>query len=206
MSYDAFAITFSNSRKNLYWPELKYIIRDIMQYTSGSILDIGCGNWRFLEQAEISQLQFWEYLGIDSSEGMIGEARGLHPENQFEVIGMQDIRTIDWSFDSLLFLASFHHLETQAERIQILQDSKNLLSSVGRIYMTNWNLRDQVKYNKSHRWNGDYDIKIGVYSRYYHGFTLDELSELFTETGYQIIENRVFDGGRNFLSVLETLK
>ncbi len=202
MSYDAFATTFSNSRKNLHWPELEYIIADMIQHTPNSILDIGCGNGRLLEQAEISQLNFWEYLGIDSSAWMIWEARKHHPGNQFESIGMQDINTIDRSFDTLLFLASFHHLETSEERIQVLQNSKKHLNPNGRIYMTNWNLRDQTKYEASYRWNGDYDIKIGQFSRYYHGFTVDELVELFEETGYQIIENRVFDGGRNFLSIL----
>ncbi len=82
---------------------------------------------------------------------MIREARKLHPENQFEVIGMQDVTTIDRSFDSLLFLASFHHLESRAERIQVLKDARKLLNSCGRIYMTNWNLRDQAKYETSHR-------------------------------------------------------
>lgn len=133
---------------------------------------------------------------------MIREAHKLHPENQFSVIDMQDIRTIDRSFDSLLFLASFHHLKSRAERIQLLQDAKKLLAPNGRIYMTNWNLLEQEKYSSSHRSNGDFDIKIGAYSRYYHGFTLTELDELFQETGYQIIENRIFDGGRNFLSIL----
>jgi hypothetical protein len=68
--------------------------------------------------------------------------------------------------------------------------------------MTNWNLRDQERYEASHRWDGEYDIKIGEFSRYYHGFTLEELRELFEMTGYQIIENRIFDGGRNLLSIL----
>jgi hypothetical protein len=66
--------------------------------------------------------------------------------------------------------------------------------------MTNWNLREQPKYESSHRGNGDFDIKIGEYSRYYHGFTTDELAELFDMTGWQIVENRVFEGGRNIYS------
>ncbi len=202
MSYDSFATTFSNSRKNLHWPELEYIIADMMQYTPNSILDIGCGNGRFLESIINYQLSIINYFGIDSSKGMIIEARKLHPDHQFETIGMQDIREVNGSFDAILFLASFHHLETQAERIQVLNDAKKLLSPNGRIYMTNWNLRDQTKYEASHRWNGDYDIKIGAYSRYYRGFTLDELTELFEETEYQIVENRIFGGGRNFLSIL----
>lgn len=59
--------------------------------------------------------------------------------------------------------------------------------------MTNWNLREQPRYAESHRGDGDYDIKIGVYSRYYHGFTLDELVSLFHEAGYTIVENKIFE-------------
>jgi hypothetical protein len=68
--------------------------------------------------------------------------------------------------------------------------------------MTNWNLRDQPKYEKSHRGNGDFDIKIGAFSRYYHGFELKELEELFARTNWNIVENRVFEGGRNIISFL----
>lgn len=124
---------------------------------------------------------------------MITEARKLHPDNQFEVIGMQNITIIDRSFDSILLLASFHHLESQEERIQVLENTKKLLKPNGRIYMTNWNLRNQEKYAKNHRGDGEFDIKIGEFSRYYHGFTVDELAELFEETGYRVIENRIFD-------------
>ena len=64
---------------------------------------------------------------------------------------MQDLDQISDTFDSLLFLASFHHLETREERIQVLKDVKELIQPNGRIYMTNWNLQGQVKYEKSHR-------------------------------------------------------
>ena len=117
---------------------------------------------------------------------------------------MQDLNQLNTTFDSLLFLASFHHLETQEERLQVLQDAKKLLAPHGRVYLTNWNLLDQEKYEKSHRGNGDFDIKIGEFSRYYHGFTVEELAGLFHETGWNIIKNEVFDGGRNIMSILNT--
>lgn len=203
MSYDAFATTFSNSRKNLHWPELEYIIEDIKNNSYKSILDIGCGNGRFLEEWEKLGYIPDTYLGVDNSEGMIQEARKLHPESLFEVIWMQDIANIEESFEVILFLASFHHLESEIERIQVLLDIRKLLSPTGRIYMTNWNLREQTRYEKSHRGNGDFDIKIGKYSRYYHGFTMTELEQLFKETGYKVIGNRIFEGGRNFLTILQ---
>ena len=69
-----------------------------------------------------------------------------------------------------------------------------LLSEDGRIYLTNWNLREQPRYEKSHRGNGDFDIKIGEYSRYYHGFTLGELWELFEKSDWKVLKNELFIG------------
>ncbi len=211
MSYDNFAVTFSNSRKNLHWPELDSIILDMRNQGYKSVLDIGCGNGRFLEQLTVESEKWimWEkfqYLGVDSSEWMITEARKLHPEYHFEVIDMINIGDIvseNLQFDALIFLASFHHLESLEERIKVLQDARKLLAPWGRIYMTNWNLREIEKYEKSHQGNGDYAIKIGEFSRYYHGFTTEELAGLFEEAGYRIVENRVFEWGRNILSVVE---
>ncbi len=203
-SYDQFAETFSKSRKNLKWPELDYIISDIHEQGYTSVLDVGCGNGRFLEQMERGTWNVRRYLWVDNSAGMIEEARKLHPEYGFAVCDMLSLDTLEvWTYDAIVFLASFHHLETPEERIQVLHDVKKLLAPGGRVYMTNWNLREQPKYEKSHRWNGDFDIKIGAYSRYYHGFTLSELEDLFVQTGYTVVENRVWEGGRNIVSVLK---
>jgi ubiquinone/menaquinone biosynthesis C-methylase UbiE len=89
MSYDAFAETFSNSRKNLHWPELEYIIADMKVQNYSSILDIGCGNGRFLEQAKHLNLKIHEYHGIDSSGEMIKEAQKLHKTHNFTVFPME---------------------------------------------------------------------------------------------------------------------
>jgi len=202
VSYDAFAKTFSNSRKNMKWAEIDAILEDIIRSWHTSILDIGCGNGRLLESLRGTSIRKQEYLGIDSSVGMIQEARKLHGEDNFEVCDMLSLESIytRGTFDAIIFLASFHHLETEDERIKVLKDIQKLLSPNGTVYMTNWNLREQTRYEKNHRWDGDFDIKIGEFSRYYHGFTIEELDELFHETSYIILENRVFEGGRNIYS------
>jgi tRNA (uracil-5-)-methyltransferase TRM9 len=201
MSYDNFSHTFSESRKNHPWPELNYIVADIQRQWYRSVLDIGCGNGRFLEEAEKSDFIPKEYLWIDSSMGMIEEAKHLHPEYIFSVMNMIDMANI-WKYDAIVLLASYHHLDTSQDRQKALSNIKNFLRENGRIYMTNWNLRDQERYKDSHQGNGDYMIKIGEYRRYYHGFTLDELEGLFLQTGYTIVENKIFEGGRNIVSIL----
>jgi tRNA (uracil-5-)-methyltransferase TRM9 len=204
MNYDAFATTFSNSRKNHPWPELESIITDMKQSGVVSILDVGCGNGRFLEEAEKLWYHPKTYLWTDNSQGMIEEAEKLHEFHQFEVCDMIDIgmHIGSQSFDAILFLASFHHLTTREDRIKTLREAQKILTPEGKIYMTNWNLIEQARYAESHIGNGNFSIKIGEYHRYYHGLTLEELTGLFDETGLEQVEHRIFEGGRNIYSVL----
>jgi hypothetical protein len=79
--------------------------------------------------------------------------------------------------------------------------------------MTNWSLnsglnnskyqQSQIEKSKNEFWWLDYLIKIWDFNRYYHCFTLSELEYLFTETWFEIIENREFENKRNFVSVIK---
>ena len=209
MSYDAFASTFSESRKNLRWGEIEYFMEYIERRFPErkiSILDVGCGNGRFLETLETSGL-LYSYLGIDESAWMVHEAKKLHLNQTFKVLDMIHIDELSSQekCDVIVFIASFHHLQTEQERIEVLQKTKRLLAPDGIIMMTNWNLLGEelfVKYEKSYKWKGDFEIKIGSHIRYYHGFTTEELEILFEDAGYSIWENRVFEGGKNIVSII----
>lgn len=195
-SYDAFAETFSNSRRNLHWQELDAIIEDMKKHDTKSILDVGCGNGRLYAHIQNAMRNIQNYIGIDSSSRMIEQAKTTYPDGIFRIGNMEsleDFASGTLHFESIVFLASFHHLDTRTKRISTLTDAKQLLAPKGKIFMTNWNLRDQQKYAPMETSDGEFQIKIGPYSRYYHGFTLDELTQLFEETGYRIIENRIFE-------------
>jgi len=51
--YDAFAHTFSESRKNMRWEEIAYILEQYREHIhEKSVLDVGCGNGRLLKHFE----------------------------------------------------------------------------------------------------------------------------------------------------------
>ncbi|MCP4524153.1 MAG: hypothetical protein GY828_08095, partial [Candidatus Gracilibacteria bacterium] len=48
VDYNNFAKTFSKSRKNMKWGEMEYFLKQVSISESTNILDVGCGNGRFL--------------------------------------------------------------------------------------------------------------------------------------------------------------
>lgn len=207
VDYNNFAKTFSKSRKNLKWPEIDYFIQYISSNFKSkiNILDIWCGNWRILKTLNNSWLEF-SYLWTDSSEWMINEAKILFPENKFQTLDMLNMDKIWQKFDIIFFIASFHHLQTIEDRLNVLNKAKNLLNDWWIIMMTNWNLlweMNFIKYKDSYIWNGDFNIKIGNFKRYYHSFGLDELSKLFDLSGFETIKNEFFDDENNSLSIIK---
>lgn len=209
--YDDFAKDFSKSRKNMKWWEIDYFLDDIP--TGASLLDVWCGNGRLLEFVSDSNKDISVYLWVDNSLWLLEEAKKLHPDNKFQLLDMQDIGNIKQQFDVICFIASFHHLESIEERENVLLSAYRLLRNGWKIYMTNWALESSInkeKYLKSREeWSEnifgwtDYAIKFGEFSRYYHCFTLSELENISTCAWFQILENRLFESEKNFVTILQ---
>lgn len=218
LNYDNFAKTFSASRKNMKWEEIEYFIQYLLKnwdIENKKILDIWCGNGRLLgELKKYFEIKWENYLWIDVSEELLKEAKSFHPWYNFLVSDMLDLKNLkSKKFDVIFFIASFHHLDSFEKRKKVLSETKKLLKEDGIIFMTNWNLQgsfNREKYKKSEIlwtenkfWSKDFSIKIGKYHRFYHSFSLWELEKLFTETGFSIKENRLFENQRNIISIIK---
>ena len=204
--YDQIATDFSESRKN-FWNEFylfeKYLSKKI------KVLDIGCGNGRLYS---FLQEKINKYIGIDVSQKLIDIAQNKYPKVCFKKMDMVNLKTLSTKkFDIIFFIASFHHLSSEAERITVLKQAKNLLSEQGIICMTNWNLF-QKKYKKhiwkaifkslfsSYKWNDVFIPFTGKNSkilRYYHAFTPKELENLFKNVDLQIQEKTFFNKNKS---------
>lgn len=218
VDYDNIAADFSKSRKNMKWEEVNYFISSYLSdFENKDFLDIGCWSGRLLEQ-------FWDnfdiekinYLWLDLSALMIDEAKKSYKNKDFLVLDMLSIDQIkDRKFDFIFFIASFHHLQTIEERTQVLEKAKKLLKKDWVIFMTNWYLNspindekyknDIIENSKNEFWSIDYNIYFWEYARFYHCFSLEELSYLFEKTWFEIIENRAFETNKNFISIIKKI-
>lgn len=218
VDYDNIASDFSKSRKNMKWEEIDYFISSYLSdFENKDFLDIWCGSGRLLEQFSNNfDIEKINYLWVDLSLGMIDEAKKSYKNNYFLVLDMTSIDKIESKkFDFIFFIASFHHLQTIEERIEVLQKAKNLLKKDWIIFMTNWYLNssindekyknDIIKNSENDFWSIDYNIYFWEYPRYYHCFSLAELNYLFEKTWFEIIENKAFETQKNFISIIKKI-
>ncbi len=214
VNYNNFAKTFSESRKNMKWEEIYYFFSKIWKFEWLNILDIWCWNWRLIWH--IKDYFDWNfyYTWIDNSIEMINEAKIQYKEYDFFCQNMNNISLLK-KYDLVFLIASFHHLNNIDKRIDVLLKIKNLIKKDSKIFMTNWALQSKLNFDKykdciipnskNQFWSFDYSIKIWEFHRYYHCFDLKELQYLAEKTWFKIIENRLFDNQKNFITILEKI-
>jgi 2-polyprenyl-3-methyl-5-hydroxy-6-metoxy-1,4-benzoquinol methylase len=212
VDYNSFWKKFANSRKGMKWEEIDYFIDNHISSPSFSVLDIWCWSWRLLEIFKDKGLKC-DYYWVDLSKVLLEEAKKNHPEAIFKELNMLDIQEDIWKFDYIFLIASFHHLENESNRLKVLSKLKNILNKDWKIFMTNWALNSWKNYEKYKKsiinwsensyWGIDYGIKFWEHIRYYHSFSLEELSHLFDYESYSIVENRLFDSEKNIISIIK---
>ena len=214
VNYNNFAKTFAKSRKNMKWWEIDYFTWKYLWESAIKILDIWCGTARLLSQISNKiNIEKIDYTWVDLSKELLLEAQKIFPEKKFFNLNMINIDEIKEKFDNIFFIASFHHLNSIEQRDLVLKKAKNLLKENWKIFMTNWALNSplneqkyknsQIKNSLNNFWSVDYNIKIWKFIRFYHCFSLEELEFLAKKNNFKILENRLFDNQKNFITILE---
>lgn len=191
--YNKISGEFSETRKNPWhdWELIK-------KYVKGHVLDIGCGNGRASEF-----FSYESYTGVDISDKLLEIARKLPQANKkFIHMGFEDLQ-FDNKFDSIICMASFHHLPSTTLRINALKNVKKHLRKDGILIISVWNLIYQDIFKK-HRLYAKirHLLSFGIFSkgdlfipwknerskRYYYAFSPKELRKLLEKNGFKIID------------------
>lgn len=199
--YEDISSEFSASRA-FAWPELQVFIPYLQD--GFKVLDLGCGTARILQVLQDSQKKF-EYTGVDFSHNLIKQAKEKYPNTKFLVSDMTKIDFEENSFDMVFMIASFHHLSTKEERLELLNKINCWLKPNGYLFMTNWYLwqKKYLKYVlqniKQKKTINDFFIPWHTYSkngevlwRYYHSFSQSELERLLTATNFKLEPKGVY--------------
>jgi SAM-dependent methyltransferase len=214
-------------------PGIKRIIETIK--SEETILDLGCGNGTFARELSRAGHR-GRYLGVDSSASLLEIAMNLsygfpvdflHADliqlpGQLPVIlkepepiaaGSPERRTPNsppatggWSM--ITAFAVLHHMPGKDLRVALLRRARKLLSSEGRLALSNWQFTSSSRLRERIRpWDsvgsvldldrGDYllDWRRGQLAfRYVHEFDEPELLQLAAESGFVVTETFYSDG------------
>ena len=204
-SYNKIAGLFSQTR-SFIWEDLKALKQYVQ--TGDSVLDVGCGNGRLLEVFKSSQTK---YLGVDFSEGLIAEARKKYPDEEFQVVDVMDLDSMNKKFDVVFCVSVLNHFPKEMHEVAI-KKIKSVLNPGGRLLMVNWDLWN-LKRKKS-VWRQKTAVKYKLLATgfkdvmttwksgktqadlYYYAFTKREIKKLVEGNGFKIIKNYYSKAGK----------
>lgn len=191
--YEKISGEFDITRK-YSWQEFDGFIKYINN--GDKLVDLGCGNGRFWgylksigSNKSINDIQ---YIGVDNSIKLIDKARENFPEAKFIVGDMLDLPMEDNSINSIVAIASLHHIPSDELRRRVVAEMHRILKKNGVLIITVWNLF-QPKYMK-YIWKARIKslLTLGKYSprdtfipwgksgvdRYYYAFKKGDLTKL----------------------------
>tara|TARA_B100000902_G_scaffold66332_1_gene72760 strand:+ start:167 stop:784 length:618 start_codon:yes stop_codon:yes gene_type:complete len=166
---------------------------------NSSITDIGCGNGRNMLNPN------YNFIGIDNCIEFIK----ICAKQNMNVIqsDMTKIPIKSHSQDAVISIASFHHLSSNARRLEALKEMRRIIKSSGKILISVWSITQPEKTRRKFTEYGDTIVTWNnnrgkIYDRYYYIFNIDEIKELFKKADL-ILEKHIWDCG-NEIFVLHT--
>lgn len=117
--YDTHAESFSDTRQTPWGGWFK--LASMIPKGPGSILDVGCGNGRFLSFLREQGFDEYRYVGMDQCEPLLDLARQSHvgdPKAEFGYGEWSDVVMHPARFDVVACFGVLHHVPGNARRLR----------------------------------------------------------------------------------------
>ena len=188
--YDKVGPDFDKTRQTSWkgWGSIIEIIKDHFGNNSFSLLDVACGNGRFL--ATLSGQPLFG-LGIDSNDYLLDQAKkkfGDKAEFQnLDIINDLDLLS-SRKFDVIVAFGITHHIPSKELRIKWFEKLSDLVSNNGLLIFTIWNYQVDEKFEANEQINSKIELEEGDYflgwsdnknaKRYFHKYSDKEIKEI----------------------------
>ena len=211
--YNQIPIEFDTTR-SYQWVGWKKIVDFAKEkkYSPRNVLDVACGNGRFVETAKEFAQKDFKYLGIDLNSMLLAYAQNKYSSEDIEFKKI-DIY-YDWElknkYDCIVAMGITHHLVDKDSRKDFFQKIYNALEEKGFAVVTFWDFLSHpslskkiVKVDVEHinllkdLGENDYILnwKKGKISyRYAHYYVEEEILELFKNSKLKILSSYRADG------------
>ena len=210
-NYNQIAEEFSTTREEV-WEEMSFLFNDYV-IPSDKILDLGCGNGRFLELLKDKDI---DYIGVDFSQKLIEIAKKkyLHPPQvfakqkfgrarvKFQVADALNLPFPNNYFDKIYTIAVLHHIPSKELRFKFLGEVRRVLKPNGLLILTVWKPKSKKDWRLILKYTtlkligkleqGDTFQPWGKkMERYFHCFSEKEIIDLIKEIKFEIIKEGV---------------
>jgi ubiquinone/menaquinone biosynthesis C-methylase UbiE len=152
------------------------------------VLDVGCGTGIIAQHLLAAGMSV---VGIDVSEGMLSIARRECPQGVFVQMDLQELATLDQSFEAVCAVAVLLH-RPRAELVVSLRAFHAKLHPGGMLYVV-------VKEKRDDRPEEGVvtDDRLGfTIERFFSFYTQEEVEEAFQQAGFEVVFSEVVSSGR----------
>jgi tRNA (uracil-5-)-methyltransferase TRM9 len=183
--YSKHSESFDKSRSYGFWEGFEEVLKFLPQNLK--ILDLGCGNGRFLKFLLEENYKFNEYLGTDNSVEFIRKNQEKYSSFKFENLDViLDLDKINEKFSLIVAFGISHHIPSRGYRQEWFENISNLVTKGGFVVISFWDF-DRNKNDKNFKtqiykieendyflgWKEDYSSH-----RYCHYFNEQEIDEI----------------------------
>jgi SAM-dependent methyltransferase len=209
--YNYLAEDYHLKRKNP-WKALELFLKDVSKeynILNGLVIDLGCGNSRNFPLIKIKKNKI---IGIDNSIELLKIAHKVQKANliydnnqknsiQFVLCDFLHLPLRIASIDTIISIASIHHVKNEANRRIIIEQIHAILKKEGFFLVSVWR-----KYQKKYKWHF---IKDYIKRYFFLSYKKRQIVSGLIEYGDEFIpwtiakENRTYNRFYHFFSKLE---